>query len=353
MVVVIVRLLSMMICSYGGYRIAVVLNENYILKDPQQILAIILSIILGLLIGYVLGGVIGRLTASILGSLEAAVFKASGVDIFFISSGALMGLLLALVPGIALFRFGIPGDIAAVILFMFSGFFCARMAYIKRSELASMFKIVSGYSSAYGKEASRILDTSVIIDGRIADIARAGFLDGTMTVPRFVLEELQAVADSADSLKRSRGRRGLDILNALQGMDNIKIEITDQDFPEIVGVDAKLTALSKSTGLPLMTNDFNLNKVAELQGVKILNINELASALKPVVLPGEEMQVKIIRDGKEPGQGVGYLDDGTMVVVERGRKKVGSEVTVVATSVLQTPAGKMIFTELRDDRQGA
>ena len=353
MVVVIVRLLSMMICSYGGYRIAVLLNENYILRHPQQILAIIVSIILGLLSGYVLGGVIGRSAADILGSLEAAVFKASGLDIFFSSLGALVGLLLALLPGIALFRFGLPGDVVSVILFMFSGFFCARMAYIKRSELAGMFKMGTDHNRASSSEISRILDTSVIIDGRIADIARAGFLDGTMTVPRFVLEELQAVADSADTLKRSRGRRGLDILNALQGLENVKIEITDQDFPEIVGVDAKLTALSKSTGLPLMTNDFNLNKVAELQGVQILNINELASALKPVVLSGEEMHVKIIREGKEPGQGVGYLDDGTMVVVEHGRKKVGSEVTVVATSVLQTPAGKMIFTEFRDDRQEA
>ncbi len=353
MVVVIVRLLSMMICSYGGYRIAVLLNENYILRNPQQILAIIVSIILGLLIGYVLGGVIGRSAADILGSLEASVFKASGLDIFFSSLGAFAGFLLALLPSIGLFRFGLPGDIVSIVLFLFSGFFCARMAYIKRSELAGIFKLGSVYSQASSGEVSQILDTSVIIDGRVADIARAGFLAGTMIVPRFVLEELQAVADSADTLKRSRGRRGLDILNALQRLDNVKIEITDQDFPDIIGVDAKLTALSKTTGMPLMTNDFNLNKVAELQGVQILNINELANALKPVVLPGEEMQIKIIREGKEPGQGIGYLDDGTMVVVEHGRKKIGSEVTVVATSVLQTPAGKMIFTELRDDRQEA
>lgn len=352
MVVVTVRLLSMLICSFGGYRIAVVLNENYVSRNPQQALAIIVSIILGLLIGYVLGGVIGRFTASALGSLEASVFKASGADIFFISIGALAGLFVALLPSIALFHFGIPGDIVSVIMFLLFGFFGGRIAYIKRSELAGIFNLSPDFSQSSTVGGARILDTSVIIDGRVADIARAGFLGGTMVVPRFVLTELQSVADSADDLKRNRGRRGLDVLNSLQRLDNVRVEITDQDFPEIVGVDAKLTALSKVTGMPLMTNDFNLNKVAEIQGVEILNINELAGAMKPVVLPGEEMQVKIIREGKEPGQGVGYLDDGTMVVVEHGRPKIGSEVTVVATSVLQTPAGKMIFTELRDDRQG-
>jgi uncharacterized protein YacL len=185
----------------------------------------------------------------------------------------------------------------------------------------------------------------------VVDIAKSGFMGGTMVVPRFVLTELQAIADSADNLKRSRGRRGLDVLNALQPLENVRVEITDQDFPEIMGVDAKLTALSKLTGITLTTNDFNLNKVAEIQGINILNINELANALKPVVLPGEEMKIKIIREGKEPGQGVGYLDDGTMVVVEHGKKMVGAEAKVVATSVLQTPAGKMIFTELKEERR--
>jgi uncharacterized protein YacL len=350
-VVVVVRLLSMVVCSYGGYRIAALLNENYVLRNPQQALAIIVSIILGLLIGYVLGGVLGRHSASALGGLDAIVFKASGADIFFIIMGALAGLLVALLPSVALLHFAWPGYVISLILFLFGGFVGGRMAYIKRAELAAMFKLggISGHA-APGSSA-RILDTSVIIDGRIADIAKAGFLDGTMVVPRFVLEELQSVADSADNLKRSRGRRGLDVLNSLQRLDNVRIEITDQDFPEVMGVDSKLTTLSKVTGMPMVTNDFNLNRVAELQGVQILNINELAGALRPVVLPGEEMLVKIIREGKEPGQGVGYLDDGTMIVVEHGKKAIGSESTVVATSVLQTPAGKMIFTELKEDAQ--
>lgn len=351
MVVVVVRLLSMLICSYGGYRVAVLLNDNYILRSPQQVLAIIVGIILGLLIGFVVGGPVGRSVANILGDMESVFYKASGADIFFSTMGAFIGLLVALIPSTALFRFGYPGTIVSVALFLLFGFAGARIGVIKRSEFSQLFKLGPSFGTGGAAGAGQILDTSVIIDGRIVDIAKAGFVSGTVVVPRFVLTELQAVADSADTLKRSRGRRGLDVLNALQRLDNVRVEITDQDFPEIMSVDAKLTALSKVTGMPLTTNDFNLNKVAEIQGVTILNINELASAMKPVVLPGEEMKVKIIREGKEPGQGVGYLDDGTMVVVEHGKKKVGSEAIVVATSVLQTPAGKMIFTELKEERQ--
>ncbi|HEY5526635.1 MAG TPA: PIN domain-containing protein [Candidatus Anoxymicrobiaceae bacterium] len=350
MVVVAVRLLSMLIFSYGGYRISLLLNDNYIFRTPQQVLAIIVGIILGLLIGFVVGGPVGRSIANILGDLESVFYRASGADIFFGTMGAFIGLMVALLPSIALFRFGYPGTIVSIILFLLFGFAGARIGVIKRSELSSMFKLGPSFGTAGASSQAQILDTSVIIDGRVVDIAKAGFVGGTMVVPRFVLTELQAIADSADTLKRSRGRRGLDVLNALQRLDNVRVEITDQDFPEIMSVDAKLTALSKLTGMPLTTNDFNLNKVAEIQGVMILNINELASAMKPVVLPGEEMHVKIIREGKEPGQGIGYLDDGTMVVVEHGKKKVGSEATVVATSVLQTPAGKMIFTELKEER---
>jgi len=193
----------------------------------------------------------------------------------------------------------------------------------------------------------RILDTSVIIDGRIADICDTGFLDGILTVPRFVLDELQYIADSSDSMKRTRGRRGLDILNRMQRSSGITIEVADHDFPKIKGVDAKLIALAKKMNGRIITNDFNLNKVAELQGIKILNVNELANALKPVVLPGEVMTVKIIREGKEPGQGVAYLDDGTMIIVDNAQRHQGMSVDVLVTSVLQTTAGRMIFSELK------
>lgn len=205
------------------------------------------------------------------------------------------------------------------------------------------------FSAGQTKPAAeiRILDTSVIIDGRIADICETGFVEGTLTVPRFVLDELQYIADSGDSMKRSRGRRGLDILNRMQKSGGIHIEVIDQDFPRIKGVDAKLVALAQSHGGKIITNDFNLNKVAELQGIKILNVNELANALKPVVLPGESMTVKIIKEGKEPGQGVAYLDDGTMIIVDHAQKFLSQVVEVTVTSVLQTTAGRMIFSEMK------
>jgi uncharacterized protein YacL len=194
-----------------------------------------------------------------------------------------------------------------------------------------------------GKKSFKILDTSVIIDGRIADIAETGFLDGLLVIPQFVLRELQLVADSADSLKRNRGRRGLDILQRLQKTASVQISIVEDDFPTVREVDLKLIELAKLYEGKIITNDFNLNKVAQLQGVAVLNINELANSLKPIVLPGEIMRVFILKEGKEYNQGVAYLDDGTMVVVDNARKMIGKTIDVSVTSVLQTTAGKMIF----------
>ena len=193
------------------------------------------------------------------------------------------------------------------------------------------------------KRSYKILDTSVIIDGRIADIAETGFLDGIIVTPQFVLRELQLVADSADSLKRNRGRRGLDVLQRLQKMATLQIQIVEDDFPAVREVDLKLIELAKVYEGKIITNDFNLNKVAQLQGVEVLNINELANSLKPIVLPGEIMKVFILKEGKEYNQGVAYLDDGTMVVVDNARKMIGKTIDVSVTSVLQTTAGKMIF----------
>jgi uncharacterized protein YacL len=203
-----------------------------------------------------------------------------------------------------------------------------------------------------GKKSYKILDTSVIIDGRIADIAETGFLDGIIITPQFVLHELQSVADSADSLKRNRGRRGLDILQRLQKIACVEIRIVEDDFPGIREVDLKLIELAKVYEGKIITNDFNLNKVAQLQGVEVLNINELANTLKPIVLPGETMRVFILKEGKEYNQGVAYLDDGTMVVVDNARKMIGKTVDVSVTSVLQTTAGKMIFGKW-DERSGS
>ena len=194
-----------------------------------------------------------------------------------------------------------------------------------------------------GKQTFKILDTSVIIDGRIADIAETGFLDGTLVIPQFVLRELQLVADSADSMKRNRGRRGLDILQRIQKMAHLNVQILEDDFPHVRDVDMKLIELAKVYDCKIVTNDFNLNKMAQLHGVEVLNINELANALKPIVLPGEMMRVFILKEGKEYNQGVAYLDDGTMVVVDNAKRLISKTIDITVTSVLQTTAGKMIF----------
>jgi uncharacterized protein YacL len=201
------------------------------------------------------------------------------------------------------------------------------------------------------EENLKLLDTSAIIDGRIADVCEAGFIEGVFIVPQFILQELQFVADSQDSMKRARGRRGLDVLHRIQQMSTITVRIVEEDFPKIKEVDAKLVALAQLLHAKIITNDFNLNKVAQLQGVTVLNINELANSLKPVVLPGEIMRVFVLKEGKEYNQGVAYLDDGTMVVVENGRKLIGKNVEVTVTSVLQTTAGRMIFSRPKEESE--
>jgi uncharacterized protein YacL len=198
-------------------------------------------------------------------------------------------------------------------------------------------------------EKSKILDTSVIIDGRIADITETGFIEGPLIIPQFILNELQHIADSSDSIKRTRGKRGLEVLHHIQKQAGVDVRIVDTDYPAVKEVDSKLIELAKEVGGKIITNDSNLNKVAELQGIEVLNINELASSIKPVVLPGEEINVKILKEGKEMGQGVAYLDDGTMIVVDNGRKQMGKTIDVVVTSVLQTPAGRMIFARLKEE----
>ncbi len=208
------------------------------------------------------------------------------------------------------------------------------------------------HSSQFQPVTQILLDTSAIIDGRIADISQTGFVSGALVVPRFVLNELQRIADSADTMRRNRGRRGLDMLNRLQKEATVPIEITDTDVEDVVEVDGKLVKMARTLHCPIITNDFNLNRVAELQGVKVLNINELANAVKPVLLPGEDIHIKIMQDGKELGQGVGYLDDGTMIVVEGGRQYMGMTIEVTVTRVLQTVAGRMIFAHPKQGSNG-
>jgi uncharacterized protein YacL len=221
----------------------------------------------------------------------------------------------------------------------------AKGDYLELSALGGIF------SDKTARRDVKILDTSVIIDGRIADVAETGFLTGTLIVPQFILRELQQVADSPDSSKRQRGRRGLDMLNRLQNNSSLDIQISEADFPAVREVDLKLIELGKQIDAVIVTNDFNLNKVAQLRGVNVLNINELANALKPVVLPGEAMRVFILKEGKEYNQGVAYLDDGTMVVVDNARRLIGKNADIAVTSVLQTTAGKMIFGRIWEESE--
>ncbi|MBI4885517.1 MAG: PIN domain nuclease [Acidobacteria bacterium] len=218
----------------------------------------------------------------------------------------------------------------------------------RKGEWLEPATLIGLFRNAGPSRRYKILDTSVIIDGRIADICETGFMDGTLVIPQFVLKELQLVADSSDSMKRNRGRRGLDILQKIQKMSGVEVMVSDMDFPDVREVDLKLIELGRALQGKIVTNDFNLNKVAQLRGVDVLNINELANALKPVVLPGELMKVFILKEGKEYNQGVAYLDDGTMVVVDNARKLIGKTIDVVVTSVLQTTAGKMIFGRFID-----
>jgi len=271
----------------------------------------------------------------------------------YVFPAAIIGLVISLFISVLLafplsLLPGLWGDITPIGVGLFLAFVAMSIMVVRGREIFQMFGVsLPGQSIGMGRIAGRngqvIVDTSAIIDGRIADISHTGFMPGSLIIPRFVLDELQHIADSYDAMRRNRGRRGLEILTKLQKESNIPIEISEMDLKDVKDVDSKLVKMAKIFGCALITNDFNLNQVAELQGVQVLNINELANAVRPVVLPGEEMEMRIIQEGKEPGQGVGFLDDGTMVVVEGGRRYVNNRIEVVVTRALQTAAGRMIF----------
>lgn len=288
---------------------------------------------------------------------KALVFlrKMSGRDLLVKSVGLIFGLLLNALLAIILKPLfdSLPIAIkAGLMVSICSGLtgITVVVASLKAKDFQLPF--ASGTSSPKNLSANggqfKILDTSAIIDGRIADLCKTGFLEGVLLVPNFVLGELQKIADSADTLRRNRGRRGLDLLNKIQKEKQIPIRIVDRDYEEINEVDTKLLKLARELEAKVVTNDFNLNKVAEFYGVQVLNINELSNAIKPLVLPGEEMLVHVLRDGKEYGQGIGYLDDGTMIVVEGGRNYIGLDIEILVTSVLQTSAGRMIFAKPKE-----
>lgn len=288
--------------------------------------------------------------------IENELQKFTIQSIAFSAIGLIIGLLIAYLLSQPLYMIKIPyiGLAGSVLLYIFFGYLGIRIPAKKIDDINISLKSFSQDSdirkSAKDRTKSlkttpKILDTSVIIDGRIADIIKTGFIEGPLVIPEFVLEELQHIADSPDALKRNRGRRGLDILNRIQNELDTEIIIHDKKFEDIAEVDSKLLKLTQMLKGKIITNDYNLNKVAEVQRIEVLNINDLANAVKPVVLPGEEMAVQVVRDGKEAGQGLAYLDDGTMIVIESGRKYIGENLDVIVTSVLQTSAGRMIFAK--------
>jgi uncharacterized protein YacL len=271
--------------------------------------------------------------------------------------GLVIGLLMGLLLGIPLAAFPAPiGTWLPIGVSLTLGLGMAGLTIAKRHDLIAAAEAVGLIRRSRDEDeaSSRgdprvVVDTSAIIDGRIADIVEAGFLQGTLVVPRVVLEELQKIADSPDTMRRARGRRGLEIVARLQKDDRVPVEIADETLPEIAEVDAKLVALARARSGIILTNDFNLNRVAEIQGLRVMNVNSLANAMKPAVLPGEELRVRVIQEGKEVGQGVGFLDDGTMIVVEGGARHLDREISVVTTRVLQTVAGRMIFAQPRPE----
>ena len=319
-------------------------------SEALQLTFTILSPVVGALIGIFLAPLAQALFEDELNAVERAIERLAPGELAGGAIGLILGLLIAFLIRSILFEFisttGRAGSYIAILFYIIISIFAAYLGARVGSRM--QFLPLAGPSSAGNSGALKIIDTSVLIDGRIVEILETGFLEGPLVLPRFILRELQAVADSTDGMKRARGRRGLEVLKRLQEMG--VLEVSERDYADVRGADAKLVRLAQDLAGKLLTNDYNLNRVAHVESVSVLNVNELANAIKPVVLPGEELHVQIIRDGKEPHQGVAYLDDGTMIVVEHGRRLIGEEADVIVTSVLQTVAGRMIFAKPKAPR---
>lgn len=327
-------------------------------------LSILCGALLGAAAGFLLSPFFIRRLKGFAVFVEAQLNKMPTHDVIAGAIGLVIGLIIANLLGYAFSKIPVIGEYIPVVFSIVLGYLGIHIMIKKRSELVGLFDFIPKFMKELvkiretkqtapkaaavetgDKPCYKLLDTSVIIDGRIADICETGFLEGTLLIPVFVLEELQHIADSADALKRVRGRRGLDILQKIRQESRMKVEVTEVDFEDIPEVDSKLVQLAQQVGGKIITNDFNLNKVAQLRGVEVLNINALSNAVKPVVIPGETMQVGIVKSGKEAGQGVAYLEDGTMIVVENGNRYMGETIEVEVTSALQTAAGRMIFAK--------
>lgn len=346
-----IRILIVILGALAGFSIAdLYINTFEVVgtDEPSLFIAVqFFGIMAGGGLGYVIGGIVGRAAKDVLDWLEQQLKHIPGIDILIGVAGLVIGLIIAFFLSFGLGLVPRLGPYLAILSFVIFGYLGMFIAFRKKEDICHFFRLSEWKGGDGGPTGlnPKVIDTSTIIDGRIIDIYRTGFIEGTLIIPQFVLDELQNIADSNDSLRRNRGRRGLDILNTLQREEHGRIDISPKDFSKISGVDSKLVQLAKDMKGTLVTVDYNLNKVARLQGVDVLNVNELANALKTIVLPGEEMKVHVVREGKEAGQGVAYLEDGTMIVVEEGQKFIGKDIDCEVTSVLQTPAGRMIFVK--------
>ena len=342
------RIVLALLAALGAVSAGIALDiEDRFNSASYSYTAFGIVVFLAFVVGWAVGGLAGKLLQRGFRRVERAAQQRSAGELTVGALGQLVGLLVSALLYIPLHALPYIGTWVMLPLFLVLGYLFSFTAAKKHRGILRLVGVHS-VGDAEGPTAPRstLVDTSAIIDGRIADIVRTGFLGGELVVPEFVLKELQQVADSADPLKRARGRRGLEVVQELRG--DVPVSTPDVDFPQVSDVDAKLLKLAKDRDVAILTTDFNLNRLAQIQDVRVLNVNELANALKPAVLPGERLEVTLIREGKEPGQGVGYLDDGTMVVVEGGGSKVGSTMGVLVTSVLQQPSGKIIFTRMAE-----
>ncbi|MGO8683753.1 MAG: PIN/TRAM domain-containing protein [Thermoleophilia bacterium] len=341
----VVRLVFAVLGGLAGYQLATVVRRSDLmtsLSHSYRLPISVLVVIAGALAGWLVGSLLARLLRKLVASLDDVLEAHSGAEILVGSLGLVVGLGVAALFSLALNRVPYIGDYLLVPLFIVCGYLAAYLAARKHLEILHLV----GVRPSVGEGGTpKVIDSSAIIDGRMAEIVKSGFLEGELLVPRFVVEELQRLADSADAEKRARGRRGLDYVRKLQH-ESQHVRIVDVDYTDLAEVDAKLLRLGAELDADVVTTDYTLNKVAEIQGVRVLNVNELANAVKSAVLPGEEITVKVLREGREQAQGVGYLDDGTMIVVEEGAMMVGSRVRAEVTSVLQSPSGKMVFARL-------
>lgn len=347
------------VLSRQGETVLALLLPNSVLTET--ILGITFMSLAAMLVGGIFGAIIGSFISPYLikslfmftSTVEKSLSAMSTQDLIAGTLGLFLGLIIANLVGLAFGSVPYIGPYVSVALSIILGYLGMHLVVSKKSELAGWLHLHAegSFDKKKNKDhhTGKLLDTNAIIDGRVADIYRSGFLEGPIIVPVFVLEELQKIADSSDILKRNRGRRGLDILNHMRKNSKDDVIIVTNDFEDISEVDSKLVKLAREKNYKIVTNDYNLNKVAELQGVAVLNINDLAIAVKPAVIPGEQIFVQLVKSGKEEGQGVAYLEDGTMIVVENGSQCIGKEVPVIITSVLQTSAGKMIFAKLESD----